>query len=454
MASTDDQPHPHHDPVQWLRAQYNTQPNSYPKEESQLSGFDATSTPKQDPSVMADIALVVQMERLRVAEALAARDNVVVHLEKAYTSVRQKAAIIFQLEQELETLRRSATSVNTDSSTFQPVSELPMRTPGIQQDQQGMQINESQGRGAVPAECVEGQVIAQFGPVQNTPDKYLDGLQSNAAYSSAVSAGSSTKATETSSPSTNVNIGHVNLIGLPKPSPETAVEKSIAAKQAILASLPLPEGIPDDALQPIVIPAPHSLHEFLSNISGPLKESLTNYRVLGQLTTYWCPEREEHGYFLTPVFKCNTNPRVITAHRWSIVDVIGHMSKPTDCFYNKDGKWYYAGTYKAFRMDDLTVQEWEVLSNETTQALIKETLVGRKNVSPQNHYETAQLYAAGALRVACVGLQCVGFSEAVYRGVLEQSRFGHWSRSPGWSTPALSTTRNDTVGHDPKLVAI
>jgi hypothetical protein len=35
-----------------------------------------------------------------------------------------------------------------------------------------------------------------------------------------------------------------------------------------------------------------------------------------------------------------------------------------ECFYNKDGKWYYAGTYKAFRMDDLTTQEWEALSTE------------------------------------------------------------------------------------------
>jgi hypothetical protein len=57
--------------------------------------------------------------------------------------------------------------------------------------------------------------------------------------------------------------------------------------------------------------------------------SLSNYRVLGQLTTYWCPEREEHGYMLTPVFKCSTNPRVTTAHRWTAVDVIGTMDRPT-----------------------------------------------------------------------------------------------------------------------------
>ncbi|KAI6137471.1 hypothetical protein EDD17DRAFT_1679537, partial [Pisolithus thermaeus] len=41
-----------------------------------------------------------------------------------------------------------------------------------------------------------------------------------------------------------------------------------------------------------------------------------NYRVLSQVATYWCPDQEEHGYFLALVFKCITNPRVVTAYRW------------------------------------------------------------------------------------------------------------------------------------------
>ncbi|EEB87274.1 hypothetical protein MPER_15453, partial [Moniliophthora perniciosa FA553] len=84
------------------------------------------------------------------------------------------------------------------------------------------------------------------------------------------------------------------------------------------------------------------------------------------------------------------------------------------------GQWYYAGVYKAFRLDDLTQKEWEALSNETTQAIIKETLADRKNISPQNVYETAQLYAAGALKVACIGLQCVGFNKTLYHAILDQ----------------------------------
>lgn len=36
----------------------------------------------------------------------------------------------------------------------------------------------------------------------------------------------------------------------------------------------------------------------------------------------------------------------------------------SECFYNKDGKWYYAGTYTALRLADLTPKEFEQLSNE------------------------------------------------------------------------------------------
>lgn len=60
---------------------------------------------------------------------------------------------------------------------------------------------------------------------------------------------------------------------------------------------------------------------------------LGNYRVFQQSTTTWCPDREEHGYYLTPIFKCSTNPRVNTAHRWSAVDLDAtlddHTGEPT-----------------------------------------------------------------------------------------------------------------------------
>lgn len=55
------------------------------------------------------------------------------------------------------------------------------------------------------------------------------------------------------------------------------------------------------------------------------------------------------------------------------------------------------------------------------QLIAKETLAGRRNLTAQNNYETNQLYAAGALKVACVGLQCVGFNEGLYRGLLDHA---------------------------------
>ena len=108
---------------------------------------------------------------------------------------------------------------------------------------------------------------------------------------------------------------------------------------------------------------------------------LTSYRILQNITTSWCPDREEHGYMYVPAFKCSTNPRIATAHRWNKIDVLGRLSKPTgkcelgfsrdrtnfspiECFYNKDGVWYYAGSYKAFMLDYLSVKEWEQLPAE------------------------------------------------------------------------------------------
>src|SRR6266404_5322686 len=74
----------------------------------------------------------------------------------------------------------------------------------------------------------------------------------------------------------------------------------------------------------------------LHNTDKPLSTDicfcrLANHHVFQQLTTNWCPEREEHGYFLTPLFKCTTNPRVATAHRWIMVDVTSKLDKPTGC---------------------------------------------------------------------------------------------------------------------------
>jgi hypothetical protein len=76
---------------------------------------------------------------------------------------------------------------------------------------------------------------------------------------------------------------------------------------------------------------------------------------------------------------------------------------------------------------------------QTASAIVKETLAGRKNVSPQNIFETTQLYAAGALKVTCVGLRCVGFNQEVYKSVQEHFvKFGE-SR---WKSLATGSPSN------------
>ena len=75
-----------------------------------------------------------------------------------------------------------------------------------------------------------------------------------------------------------------------------------------------------------------------------------------------------------------------TAHRWATVDLAARVGVPTgelfeykgvsveadtmlECFFNKDGKWYYAGVYQSFRLPDITPQEWVQLPTEVRSIL-------------------------------------------------------------------------------------
>ncbi|KAJ7310589.1 hypothetical protein DFH08DRAFT_792024 [Mycena albidolilacea] len=353
-----------------------------------------------------EMALEVEVERARAIEALSARDAAIQRLSEACVSVRQKTTIIERLQK--------------GQAQPEQVAALELTVKTLREE-----------------------IVSLTTPLKSAadpPPSYIEVCFTDAAAAGyirtasimrtlAVTPSSSATASRSEFPAKRLRNGpplQVAHTALKSSEPEDIIK----ARNALLATIPLPADPPDDTLKPIIIPPPFTLHEFLANATG-VTFPLSNYRVLQELTTSWCPEREEHGYLLTPLFKCSTNPRVATAHRWTAVDVVARMNKPTECFYNKDGNWYYAGVYKAFRLEDLTTKEWEALSAETTQALIKDTLTGRKNTSPQNIYETAQLYAAGALRVACVGLRCVGFNQGVYRGVLEQAAAARVAHSSG-----------------------
>lgn len=115
-----------------------------------------------------------------------------------------------------------------------------------------------------------------------TPDKLGDSLQSNSAYCRQVYINSSALTREPNTPTPpdddESQVSTCMRRAVQRPcswvqvsfsiAERTPAERTIATRQTILATLPLPSGIPDDALQPIMIHPPHTLHEFLGNVSG------------------------------------------------------------------------------------------------------------------------------------------------------------------------------------------
>ncbi|EED83673.1 predicted protein [Postia placenta Mad-698-R] len=401
-----------------------------------------------------ELAMEIRLERLRLQEALCARDAVAKHFTTACTSIREKTATIERLQYEKGDLGKQLKLLNGRQATLY----APNTTTQIAEDKRklvtevarlaevlhGMQdeisktskpdwevsvhrilslIHDSHSLGALRDATNDGPSL--LSPMSPSPAMTRSPRTPQADLAmefQRLTIEDSTRADHT------VEQAHAG-------GPD-AMER-IRARNATLAALPLPSETPPDVLRPIVIPSPFTFQDFLGTTTV-------------ESTTSWCPEREEHGYFLTPMYKCHTNPRVTTAHQWTAADIDSKLDKPTECFYNKDGKWYYAGVYKAFWLDQLSTHEWDALSTETAQALIKETLAGRRNTSAQNAYETGQLYAAGALKVGCIGLQCIGFNEGLYVMVMEQAgkcgQTGRWrigtscgGHSPGatWTTMTM-----------------
>ncbi|KAH9914513.1 uncharacterized protein BXZ73DRAFT_92797 [Epithele typhae] len=422
---------------------------------------------------------------MRVREALNARDVAVNRLADACASVQEKSKAVHELQQEKAELQRLLDICNKKRA--EAIDDKENGPCKCQEDAISEDEMYAEGKNELKATMkkVEDQLAAvrvsdPAGGGETDDNKYK--VSNRCSAITTMSSSSITKLLNDCSSATTPLRDVANVYALPPLSspftmpltpaidqpdspwtpidgerttlPTLSTTEKINARYAVLASLPLPSGIPEDSLTPILIPSPHSIHEFIATTSGVVDVAhfgrLGNYRVFQQSTTTWCPEREEHGYYLTPVFKCSTNPRVNTAHRWSAADIASRFDIPTECFYNKDGKWYYAGIYKSFRLDDLCPQEWECLSTETSQALIKETLAARKNTSPQNIYEVSQLYSAGALRVACIGVQCIGFNNALYRDVLQHavlcSQSGKWRGSTGTFSPGLGLTPGSAGG--------
>ncbi|KAF4578320.1 hypothetical protein EYR36_000127 [Pleurotus pulmonarius] len=418
----------------------------------------------QDPFRAAELAIELQTERLKVAEALAARDLLVHRLGDAYTSLQQKNQLLGQVGDKFVTKLTDSTNLPTHGLTIDHNEKKALTEQIAAQqtiiNQLKQEIKALKPPKVDPPPCYEENLSpTMLSPsCQNEGEFYpFPSVRANwndtpTAVNYLLPPPLSRSVSQCSVPTTLSDIGATDVeeceIADTLPKAGDAVDR-IRARNAILAALAVPLRGPPDDLQPIMIPAPLTLQEFINSGSSFIRTALSNYRQLHELTTSWCEEREEHGYFLAPVFKCSTNPRVTTAHRWNTVDVLHKMSKPTDFFYNKNGHWYYAGVYKAFRMEDLTTKEWDALSTETTSAIVKDTILARRNSSPQNIYEVTQLYTCGALKVACIGLQCVGFNLAVFHALLDHAtKYAHAAMSSknGTSAPC---SRSDTPLHSP-----
>ncbi|EFI28482.1 hypothetical protein CC1G_06151 [Coprinopsis cinerea okayama7 len=327
-----------------------------------------TLSPTAGPFRVVEMALEIQVERMRVVEVLRARDAAVERLSDAYSLVRRYSELIERLQEERV------------------------------------------------ASGLERLSLGGSGPAYDT--------------------GGSTAVLDTTAHIASLEATIKDLREINSPN-------LAAASGDIARILEWSTSLPETRVS--VLPFPlTSEHSWKHRLGG--------YRTLQSATAAWCPEREEHGFMYVPMFKCNTNPRTVTAHRWNAVDPIGRMAKPTECFYNNEGTWYYAGIYRAFVMDIVSTAEWEFLTSETKTAIIKETLAARKNTTPQTNYETGQLYAAGALKLACVGLQCVGFSQEVYQVVSELSTRLLQSTAAAAAAVAASSS-SKTPSESPNLMA-
>ncbi|KAL5490660.1 hypothetical protein ACEPAI_5494 [Sanghuangporus weigelae] len=444
-----------------------------------------------DPFHAAEMAIELQMEKMRCAEATSIRDSAVQRLASAYDSIKEKAATINRLQNEKTDLesRLANVEVRIKEAAEQARAEERQIMEGelarlrdvIRNLKDSVEAEKQTRVGSESSPLTTTSLSDSSSPTDDTASAITavdtNGYGENVLHALAngidhLSIGqvSNTVSPLHSSPSSSIPPpGLKLLVGADlqnfRASSGHPIDM-IRARNAVLTALPMPPGIPEDELKPIVLPPSMPIHEFLNNTVGvsafinglrrkfthSVQNSLIGYRTFHEKTTRWCPDREEHGYFLTPLYKCTTKARVSTAHSWNEVDPRGRMIKPTECFYNRQGKWYYAGQYVALRLDDFSTKEWNELDAETSGVLVKETLIGRKNTSPTVQYEVSQLYSAGALKIACVGLQCVGFNPALYQNILEQAakcrQGGRWRGGWGASEfPAVDGSTDNSGNH-------
>ncbi|KAF8319375.1 hypothetical protein DL93DRAFT_2164586 [Clavulina sp. PMI_390] len=159
--------------------------------------------------------------------------------------------------------------------------------------------------------------------------------------------------------------------------------------------------------------------------SPPIRDQ-SDLRIRAHAMDPMAPGNSTSQVLPAPILTTSTGTLVDPVRRWVENTNSAVMRKRSiEVFYNKNGDWFYVGTFKSYPLPDMTSVEFEELPLEIRANLIQST-VDRWPADPSQttaiEREVAQLYEEGKLKVACVGLQCMGFNYSLSRIMLEQSR--------------------------------
>ena len=185
----------------------------------------------------------------RLADALGVRDLLASRLITACASIQQKALAIEQLETEKTALRRSVAALITKKDELEEklatdlqkaTKALAVRSPGPEAFEQSsgsddVRYNRYFDEGMFPDLSIKstGRVGTSTGT--STPQMILD------------------------SPGPTLPTSESHSVFKTANDPE----ERLKARYELLASLPLPEGVPDDELKPFVLPASMTIKEFI-----------------------------------------------------------------------------------------------------------------------------------------------------------------------------------------------
>ncbi|EIW55791.1 uncharacterized protein TRAVEDRAFT_129632 [Trametes versicolor FP-101664 SS1] len=111
-------------------------------------------------------------------------------------------------------------------------------------------------------------------------------------------------------------------------------------------------------------------------------------------------------------------------------------------------RWFfYCGEYRIRRVDDLTLEEWNMLPLPTKVVYAEHTLTKKlasENVTIQHVLER---YEIGDLRLPCVQLECIGFDMAFYKAIVDDNvRHRRYSGPPTISLPKAGSRKKRKVG--------